>query len=324
MHPASLERLAERFAGEPRRKSLWGVSPLAPLHIGYDPLILQQAALARARSTTHVVLLADLHAELISGLEPAVIAERAAYYARYLEFALSDRAEILLGSTLQTEPGYVRHLYKVLNQMALSKVRGAAPAQMKSRGQRETLSIVYLVMQCLDILELDVDLVFGEASQAKIYELTPLVAETLRSRREIEYAYVPGACDITGQPLGASTRKTRISFHDEGVILEEKVRRMYAPPPGAPVDPGGKVNALLAAFEWSVFPWREAPVPVRSSRLEYTLSFERYEELAKAYAAGDIHPSDCKEALFVALDRRFRGIREYLADTADWIQPERP
>ena len=94
---------------------------------------------------------------------------------------------------------------------------------------------------------------------------------------------------------------------------------MYAPPAGQPLMPG-TVNALLEHFQWSVFPWTADPVPVRTRGGGGYSFFSSHEDLADAYEAGVIHPSDGKAALLLMLWSRLQGVQQQMPPAlTSWI-----
>ncbi len=311
--PAVLDLFA---GGSPR--ALWGLSPVAPLHLGYDELLVRLRRLAGAGARV-TILLADYHAMMTHGLSYAEASRRALYAERFAVDVCGLDAEVVRGSGFQTRVDYVEPLFALMNQLALRDITDHLPGAVRGKAKDGSLRLgacVYVVMQCLDAGYLGMDLVFGEAGQKKIYALMA-GAETGAPPG----VYLPTGIDIQGRPLRESSAATRISIHDSRAVLEDKVRRMYAPPPGQPLEPGRR-HALLECFEHSVFPWRSAPVPVRTEAGGWR-ELASHEELAAAFADGALHPRELKRALVDCLWQRLAPAQEAMAPHAGWIDPAR-
>ena len=305
------------FAGGAPR-ALWGLSPVAPLHLGYDALLVRLRRMAGVGAQL-TVLLADYHAMMTHGLSYAEAGRRALYVERYAREVCGLEADVVRGSEFQTRVDYVEPLYALMNQLALRDITEHLPGAVRGKVKDGSLRLgacVYVVMQCLDAGYLGMDLVFGEAGQRKIYALLA-GAETGAPPG----VYVPTGVDVQGRPLRESTAASRISIHEPRAGLEEKVRRMYAPPPGQPLE-AGRRHALLECFEHSVFPWRAEPVAIRSEAGGW-LELASYPELAAAFAAGALHPRELKRALVDCLWQRLAPAQEAMAPFSGWIDPTR-
>jgi tryptophanyl-tRNA synthetase len=318
--------------------SLWGVAPIAPIHLGYDRLIVHQRALRNA-GAHHIILLADLHAVLTRGLSFGDVARRSFYYEQYLARCCDLRVTYIRGSEFQTGTEYVDKLYALMNTARVSWIHEALPPALRDSGAAKfVFPMAYLLMQCLDAVHLQADLVLADRAQSKVYGLWRRLEPALppnTSRAEVigthvpsrrargwqpllpRFEYVPLTHDIRGLPLNASTRETRISIHDDDETIDRKVRMMYAPPGEDLAE--GKGNALLEHFEWSVFPWRAGPIAVERRGAE-TLEFDAYEDFERAYRLGEVHPGDCKPALFECVRDRVHTIRDQLAmAVTSWV-----
>jgi len=301
---------------------MWGVAPRAPIHIGYDRLVIQQIAmLEQGRIGRHSVLLADLHAQLDPILSAEEAKRRTKYYQAFFEYGCGLKASYFIGSEIQQSPEYVGKLYQLLPRIGLAAVRDVVPAGMRVRGQRETLSLVHIVMQCLDAIVLGADLVYAERSQDKVYSLLQLFPDRLMNG-QVQFAYTASSRDVKGRPLAESSRATRISFHDSEDEIRGKVRVMYAPlgsTAGEGQDP--RSNLLLDAYKWSVFPWTNEPVRVNSSQLGER-SFTSFTAFHDAYCQEEIHPADCKETLVKLLLSRFSFVLSCMGSgVCAWVRP---
>ncbi len=309
--------------------TLWGVGPSAPLHLGYDSLLILQKAILEKRPHRHFMLMADMHTILSHKLSWKEIRQRCYYYEYYFrEICNLKNADYILGSYFQTRADYIEELYSVLGQTALSAVKDTLPSPKKNEMIPASIAI-YSLMQCLDIFHLRANLVVAEAGQEKIYNLArdfdkcritrPGIETKLRATKgKLIFLYIPTAHDIDGKPLRESTAKTRISIHDNKATLEAKIDRMYAPPFDQPLIEG-RANAILEFFKYSVFPWIDAGIEVINVNYE-TIHYNTYRDLERDYNNGLFHPLELKASLKQALWIRLKYIHNHLTVGIDsWI-----
>ncbi|PZG18031.1 hypothetical protein C1J01_16310 [Nonomuraea aridisoli] len=264
--------------------TLWGISPLAPLHLGLDKLIVHQQWLIAA-GAEHTIVLADVHATLCAGPMPHLNEQRTRCYEHYLLQECGLNATLVRGSAFQHSPTYQQQLGRLL----------ASADVPPGRATRADARATAAAMQILDPVFLGVDAVLVEAGDYRAGD-TPISIIT------------PTLYDTHGRPLRESTPRTRITVHDDHATLTRKIKHMYAPPPEHTSAEDGRVNALLEHFRWSVFPWTAEAVPIHLAAGGYAF-FHSYEDLRQAYNAGRITPGDAKTALLIMLSARLQMIQ---------------
>ena len=307
--------------------SLWGVAPVAPIHLGYDELIVQQKNFI-SLGCRHIVLLADLHAMMTHSLSFADATARALYYQHYLNHCCDLKAQYIKGSDFQMRIDYIERLFTLASNMKASLIKDTLPASVRRVFAESGVVSTYLyaLMQCLDVHYIGADLVVAEHGQKKIYDLQNHAQKYLirggrslnniahirssddRISRQVCFVYIPTGRDIRGKPLAESSAATRISIHETKASLERKVKKMFAPPAGQSA-PADQTNALLEHFRFSIFPWISSPIEVKGEDGK-THKFQNYGEFATAYKAGLLHPSECKKNLVEKLWQRLHQIQE--------------
>lgn len=314
--------------------ALWGVSPIAPIHFGFDRTLRLLKQLAD-RGWRLSIVIADYHSVLSHGLQWPDVSNRSQYYQAYLRHCCGLNSDILLGSQFQADPVYFEMLLRASNQTSLASVKNSLPSLPSRRAQGSWPDLgaaIYQVMQCVDAAYFGVNAIVADAGQRKTYQLM----ENFRGFSAISHhawrrgprgagfvkqpkpLWVPTGIDLRSNALRESTSATRISIHETRESLDEKIQRMYAPPASQP-DATNKINALLWHFENSVFPWRSEPIIVESGgrRNEYC----RFEDFRAGYEAGKLHPMDCKHVLADALWLRIGSVQRVLAKVlVDWIR----
>jgi len=304
--------------------SMWGVAPIAPIHLGYDSLAVHQRALS-GRGYKHILLMADIHAMMSNGLTWKDINSRRMYYEYYFTQICGIQSDCIYGSSFQTRPGYTEDLYFLLSQLPFEAVRDS-----KQAGDEKPTSawVVYAIMQCLDIAHIapKVDLIIAEPGQKRIYRLLDAMKEikTIQANRPLipgifdispSFEYVDYCHDIFGRPLSESTSNSRISVHDSPITLRRKISKMNAPEKQKKT--GERINALLEHYKNSVFPWNPL-VKVLAAGKDH--DYTKYEDFELDYLSGAIHPNDARESLFNYLESRLREIqRGFEKGITNWI-----
>jgi len=319
--------IVEKVKRSRKKKTMWGVAPIAPIHLGYDSLILLQRALVDSECH-HTILLSDIHAMMSHGLSFDEVEWRCNYYQYYISNVCKCKATFIRGSYFQTRPGYIEDLYGILANITVAKVRGTFPTSRKSE-PFFAYKVIYPIMQCLDAYHIDTDVVVAEEGQKKIYRLINIIQKSkplrnwIRDRisKEILFLYIPTSHDILGQPLIMSSARTRISIHEAEKSLSKKIRKMYAPPHGQEINEG-RVNALLEYFKYSVFPWTKDSITVKTKN-----GYEEYEDFStfkEDYHKGIISPQDAKDALYKELHKRISYIQDELKEGITfWIDRQK-
>lgn len=309
--------------------TLWGVGPAAPLHLGYDSLIVLQKKLLEKNPKKHSLIMADIHSILSHKFSWQDIRQRCYYYEHYFRKTCNLKSsDFVLGSYFQTRADYVEELYSVMGQISLTSVRETLPTTKKNIMIPASISI-YPLMQCLDIFHLNSNLVIAERGQEKIYDLCNKF-DTLKISRigketklkatddKLIFLYIPTSHDIDGKPLIESTSKSRISIHDSKETLFNKIKKMYTPPFDQDLL-DGRVNAALEFFKYSVFPWFDEPIAIKDFD-DNEIVYNEYKDLEINYKNGKHTPQALKEVLNDYLWKRLSVIQNDLSNGIDsWI-----
>ncbi|MDW8303445.1 MAG: hypothetical protein RML33_01235 [Acidobacteriota bacterium] len=320
-----IQNLSQKIEG---KTSMWGISPVAPIHLGYDSLILLQKSVIKC-GAKNIVLLADLHSMMSHGVSWDNIRVRGYYWEFMLrEVYKLESTTYLYGSYFQTKPDYIEDLYSLISKLKVADLKDASPKSTKGEPLK-AYQILYSIMQCLDVFHTDVDIVLAEKGQKKIYKLIDIFGSIefirpwrgQRLKKDITFIFISPSHDIYGNPLIQSKSKTRISIHETPQTLKNKIRQMYAPPYNQPLEEG-KVNALLEFFRFSVFPWlnKGEVITIKTTGKDYSC----YKDFEEDYSQGKFHPNDAKEVLYEYLNRRLKSIRKKLKNgLISWIDFKR-
>lgn len=316
-------------------RSSWGVAPWGPMHLGLDNLMHAQRQLIDGEYD-HTVVLADLHMVMTTGMTTSDVERRCAYYEAIMRGFYGIDARYMRGSSFQSSAEYTLLLYRMLGRISLGRVKDTLRSAGESKGHRaESVgALVAPVMQALDGPFLNIHLVLADQSQAKTYKLykeksgmievlDKCSSSTPGRSYQLPAAirYVDLAVDINGKALKHSSSADRITLHETPDSLRAKVRRLFAPPVGQPL-PSDRSNALVAYFEYSVFPWIDESVDVRDGTT--TFRFQKFDEFLGAYESGEMHPSALKPVLFEILNERIGVARRAMSlDVRSWVDEKR-
>ena len=287
------------------RRAYVGYEPSGVLHLGHmltaNKLIDLQAA-----GMEVVVLLADVHAYLNGKGTFEEIRETAERMReQFLAYGLDEaRTEFVLGSSYQLEEDYVLDLHALAVETTLNRARRAM-AEIQSGEVAAVSHVVYPLMQALDIAYLDLDLAVGGIDQRKVHVLAREGLPSLGYEAPTAL-HTPILADLdTGVGKMSSSTGTTISMEDSTETLREKVEGAYCPPTRHPEPDGDghdREHPVLQLFRYHVFPRFDRVVVERPAEYGGDVTYERFEDLAAALEAGDLHPADAKSALAAALD----------------------
>ena len=309
------------------KKSLWGIAPTSPLHLGYDALFLLQKEIVK-QGATHTILFADMHSMLSHSQSWEESHQKTHYYGYILSNVYEINAHYITGSSLQKSDEYILLLYGLLRIVSVSNVKKTVPSARKNQ-QTFLYQLLYALMQCLDAIILEAEIIVAERAQKKIYDLLKIINEkddisTILGKdyiariNEMKIIYVNTSHDIKGNRLNQSNRTTRISFHDMPDVYKKKIQKMFAPP--QTIEDNGKNNALLEHFKYSVFPWFEK-VELRNEK-DIMSTYDNYESFQDDYLSGKIHPAIAKETLLRLVGLRLDSIQTILQrGLISWIDP---
>ncbi|KAE8537752.1 phosphoribosylaminoimidazolesuccinocarboxamide synthase [Cryptococcus gattii VGV] len=327
-------------------KAYWGTAPTGRPHIAYCVPLLKIADFLTAG--VHVKLHAFLDASK-STLE--TVQYRVKYYSKLLITVFTvlgvpiDKLEFITGSSYQLKPDYTLDMYRFHALTSTREAEHAGADVVKESESPLMSSLLYPGLQALDEQYLDVDFQFGGVDQRKIfmYAATFLPKLGYSKRAHLMNAMVPG---LSGGKMSASDPKSKIDFLDTAADIKNKIKAALCPP--------GEIenNGVIAFIKTVLIPIQalrieqaeqrgeKAPVGEgsfvkpgapegavfsisRPEKFGGDIHVKSYEELEKAYIAGDIHPGDLKTGVQEALIQFLSPIRKLFDEDKEWQEIER-
>ena len=190
-------------------------------------------------------------------------------------------------------------------------ITATATTSTTGRAESDDLSaaqIFYPCMQCADIFFLKADICQLGMDQRKVNVLAREYCDAIKRKLKpiiLSHAMLPGL--LEGQEkMSKSDPNSAIFMEDSRAEVETKIKKAFCPP--------GVVegNPCLAYCRFIVFPWfGKMDVEKGAKSGGGTASFEKFEDLAAAFASGELHPGDLKPALAKAINAILQPVRDH-------------
>jgi tyrosyl-tRNA synthetase len=193
----------------------------------------------------------------------------------------------------------------------------------------ETAALFYPCMQAADIFQLDLDIACAGIDQRKAHIIaresaqklqrkkpvsvhTPLLLSLLGGQQAVT-GVVPGSLDENpkfdseiGSKMAKSVPGSAILVHDEPEEIRDKIRSAYCPAREI------KDNPVLDIVRLVLLPQMTCLEVERPFKYGGNTTFEKYEDVEKAYLRGELHPQDLKSSVTKSLSDRLEGVRQEL------------
>jgi tyrosyl-tRNA synthetase len=326
------DRLRDLLQRKEELKGYIGVEPSGLFHIGW--MIWAKKFKDLMDAGIHMIFLeATWHAWINEKLSGSM--ENIQLCARYLEHCLRalgipiERAKTLRADDMISESDYWSLLMKVAKGLTLSRVKRALT--IMGRREREASMdfsmLLYPCLQVTDIFHLGVDICLGGMDQRKAHVLAIELSERLGKPKPVAI-HTPLLIGLGGfggfekvsreEALGSakmskSKPETCIFIHDSPEEVEKKILNAFCPPDSIENNPVMEI-ARLILFTDPSFTLEMERARKRGGGL---LKIPSFEELARLYLHGEIHPLDLKRAMAKALNERLEPVRRYFSESQE-------
>ena len=227
-------------------------------------------------------------------------------------------------SDLVEEEGYWKKIVRIMKSTTLRRVMRAMPIMGRSAdlSDVEAAWTLYPAMQSCDIFQMDLDAACAGMDQRKVHVLARELAPKLGFKTPIclHSPLLPGLQEVTVEgtfdedasidrsiklKMSKSIEKGAVWVNDDPETLREKYKDAFCPPKQV------EGNPVLDHARMVVFPQLGTLEIERASKYGGDISLESFEELAKLYEAGDLHPLDLKMGVAEAFIKILEPVREY-------------
>ena len=299
------EQIADILDNPSDHHAYVGYEPSGVLHLGHL-LTAQKLADLHQIGLDVTVLMADVHAHINGKGSLEHVREVGEEMAAHLRaFGLQD-AEVVYGSSFQYDESYQNALHQLQTTVSLSRAERSM-SEIAGDGTPTVGSVVYPLMQALDIAALDADIAVGGMEQRKVHMLA---RDALPSIGEEKPAFVhtPLISDLkTGSGKMSSSEGVTLSAADTEQDVRQKVSDAFCP---QAIEQEGSENPVLQLYEYLVFPRNDLVTVDRPSPYGGTLRYNSYSELEQSLVSGNLHPADAKDTLAAHLNNILEPIRQ--------------
>ena len=270
----------------PIKRVYTGYEPSGEIHLGHMVTVNKLIDLQKAGFEV-TVLIADLHAFLNRKGTMEEIREIARYNRRCFEGLGLVDAKYVLGSDVQLTPEYELSVLKLSQAITLNRARRSMDEVGRQMENPTVSQMVYPIMQIVDIATLGVDAALGGIDQRKIHMLAREHLPVIGYQAPV-CIHTPIISGLDGQKMSSSAGNV-ISVADSEEDIKQKIKKAFCPPQI-------ENNPVLQILQYHIFPRTGAITIHRPAKFGGDREFTTYEDLARAYAAGEIHPLDLKSA----------------------------
>ncbi len=297
-----LKRLLEE---KEKPRAYVGYEPSGEIHLGHMMTVNKLIDLQNAGFEV-VVLLADVHAYLNEKGDFEEI-ERIAEYNKRAFIALGldeSKAKFVLGSEYQLERNYTLDVLKMARMTTLNRARRSMDEVSRRKEDPVVSQMIYPLMQALDIAHLGVDLAVGGIDQRKIHMLARENLPKLGYKAPV-CLHTPILLGLDGQKM-SSSKGNYISVRDSEEDVVRKLRKAYCPARQV------EDNPVMEIMKYHIFPRFEKIIVERDEKFGGDVEYSSFEELARDFESGKLHPADLKSAAAKYLNKLLENSRKRL------------
>jgi tyrosyl-tRNA synthetase len=258
-------------------------------------------------------LFADLHAYLDNMKAPWTLLQyRTQYYEAVIKEMLQsinvplDKLKFVKGTDYQLSKEYTLDVYRLTSIVTQHDAKKAGAEVVKQVEHPLLSGLLYPGLQAIDEEYLKVDAQFGGVDQRKIFTFSEKYLPQLGYAKRIHLMnpMVPG---LAGGKMSSSEDDSKIDILDSPANVKKKIKRAFC-------EPGNiQDNGLLSFVKhvlFSIFKENEGFEIKRKPENGGDVTYLKYEDIEKAFAAEEIHPGDLKAAVEIYINRLLDPIRK--------------
>jgi tyrosyl-tRNA synthetase len=263
------------------------------------------------------VLLADWHAYINDKLGGNLEKIRAC--ARYFEdcfraLGVPGSVRYVTASELVATPDYWMNVVRVSKAASVARIKRALTimGRKEEEADLDASKLIYPAMQVTDIHQLDLDLALGGLDQRHAHMLSRDVAPKLKWKQVVAL-HTPlvgglqggGRMDPVESKMSKSAPDRAILIPEAATEVERKIGKAFCPAKEV------EGNPILEIARYILFPLAGSLWVEREAKHGGDVEFREYEELARTYASGSLHPQDLKGAVARSLNGLLEPLRAY-------------
>lgn len=281
-----------------------GYEPSGKIHLGHAVTVEKLKTLQKLGFKIKI-LLADFHAFLNGKGTIEEIAETAQYNIKcFKALGLDENTEFILGSSFQLKEEYTNKIYKLANLTTLKRARRSMDQVSRCDDNPKVASVIYPIMQTVDMVALNVDIALGGMEQRKIQMLGRENLEKIGEKPPV-CIHTPLLHGLDGDSKMSSSKGNFIAVDDSPEEIAKKINKSYCPQ--------GEIegNPLIEIAETFVYPNNEKLLIKRPEKFGEDLELSK-EELIESFESGNLHPMDLKNGIKEYLIEYLQDVRKYM------------
>ena len=283
-----------------------GYEPSGKIHLGHAITIMKLKQL-QSLGFKIKILLADYHAFLNGKGTVEEITETAEYNKKcFKALGLNEDTEYILGSSFQLNSEYTTKVYQLATLTTLKRAKRSMDQVSRHDDNPKVSSVIYPIMQTVDMSALEVDIALGGMEQRKIQMLARENLPKINENTPI-CIHTPLLHGLDGDDKMSSSKGNYIAIDDTEEEINKKIKKSYCPQ--------GEIenNPILEIAEHFVFPNQEKLLIERPEKFGGNLELTK-NELITMYGEGNLHPMDLKNGVSKFMIEFLRPVREYMAN----------
>ncbi len=254
------------------------------------------------------------------------ILKAAQYYKEAFQL-FCPGAKVVLGSDLyHNNNEYWKDVIRFSKEITLA--RNTRCLTIMGRSENESLDFaqfIYPPMQGVDVKYLGPDLPHGGMDQRKIHVLCREVYPKLKWKKPVlihnhllmglSEPVKSASSDKLDQVIASKMSKskpwTAVFIHDTEQEIKDKLKKAWCP------EGSVEMNPVLELIRYVVLNHQKSVRIERPQKYGGPEEFDTYDELEKAFLAGEIHPQDLKNSVAIQLNKIIAPIREHFEKPAN-------
>lgn len=306
----------EKLALSKKFRFYYGIAPTGPVHLGYLVPLGKVIDCIKAGGDA-TILIADYHAYLDDRKTSwGELQVRSDYYEKCIQLALgkfASKVKFVRGSSFQNKKEFIEDLFKVAGLITLTRATRAASEVVRMTDPKVS-SLMYPLMQCLDVKFLGSDLAVGGTDQRHIYVLARDILPEVGFKSP-SFIFMPLIGSLKGPDvkMSASAPGTHIKIHETEAELKKLVASAYCP------EKVVQGNPIIELVKYIIFPFNGKLAIQRSEKFGGNITYTFAEKLIEDFRSGKLHPQDLKNGVFDELKSIIAPIRKYFEEHPELV-----
>lgn len=283
-----------------------GYEPSGKIHLGHA-VTVQKLKTLQDLGFKIKILLADYHAFLNGKGSLDEIREIAEYNMKcFKALGLDDTTEFILGSSFQLDSDYTNKVYQLATMTTLKRAKRSMDQVSRHDDNPKVASVIYPIMQTVDMAALDVDVALGGMEQRKIQMLARENLEKIGEDVPV-CIHTPLLHGLDGDAKMSSSKGNFIAVDDTVEDITKKINKSYCPQ--------GEIedNPMIEIAETFIYPNQEKLLIKRPEKFGGDIELT-HDELLEEFGSGNLHPMDLKNGVKDFLIEYLAPVREYMEE----------